>query len=177
MKLPILISYVSLLAFGAYACSDDDKTATPVVADAGGDASTGSDSSTGEGGPTDSSTATDAADASASPGCTDAELEAPLADNTDGGAVTIVFPPNSMAAAPFNPRCVKIKVGQQVTFVGGFETHPLEPWGGTTPSPIPAQNKTPDAGALVITFTSAGTFGFRCDYHPLVMSGAVKVVP
>ncbi len=179
MKLPILISYFSLLALGAFACSDDDTTTTPVATDAGsGDTSTASD-----GGATDSSTATDAVvDTGAAPGCTDAELEAPGANFTagdagDGGMPTITFPTGG-GAAQYGNRCVKIKVGQQVAFQGAFESHPLEAFGGTTPSPIPAlTNTTPGGGALVVTFSAAGTFGFRCDFHPFTMFGAVKVVP
>ena len=177
-----------LLATSAYACSDDAKTATPAPgADAAtSDAPSGTDSATGtDANKTDGNVVTDSGtDAAVAPGCTDAELEAPSANFTGAdaggqgaGGADITFPTGATPAQYVN-RCVKIKVGQKVTFAGSFTNHPLQAFGGSTPSPIPAfTNTDPGGSALTVTFTSAGTFGFRCGVHTVAMTGAVKVVP
>jgi len=64
-----------------------------------------------------------------------------------------------------------------VTFTGAFDKHPLEPAGGDSPNPIPLTEATPAGGKLVVSFTKAGVFGYRCEFHPTVMFGAIKVVP
>lgn len=189
MKHVTLVSFVLAASAAAYACSSDDTTATPATtADAGSDAGGAADTGTAA----DSGNVTDAGpvvdtgiDAGPVPiACTEAELDAPTADfrGTDAGGqgaggADISFP-NDDAPAQYVNRCVKIKVGQTVTFAGAFAKHPLQAFGGDSPSPIPAlTNVTPDAGVLEVTFTTAGEFGFRCNFHPNFMRGAVKVVP
>jgi plastocyanin len=68
-------------------------------------------------------------------------------------------------------RCLKIRVGQTVTWVGNFAGHPLEQDQGDTPNPIASH----DASGIV-TFGTPGIFGFRCNYH-FEMRGAIQVVP
>ncbi|MCG5054513.1 MAG: hypothetical protein KA712_16230 [Myxococcales bacterium] len=69
-----------------------------------------------------------------------------------------------------NPeRCMRVMVGQQVRWVGSFGAHPLDAEGGDLPNPI-AQH---DEG--VVTFSTPGTFGYVCGFHP-VMRGAIRVV-
>jgi hypothetical protein len=106
--------------------------------------------------------------------CSDAELAAN--DKTDGGALEIVF--NTLAdPIPYSNRCSTVKVGATVVFAGSFKQHPLEPAGGDVPSPIPQVSAdTPDM-RLRVPMTSAGTFGFECDFHPNQMNGAIRVVP
>jgi plastocyanin len=71
--------------------------------------------------------------------------------------------------------CSKIKVGSVVKWTGDFNTHPLDAFGGDTPNPI--ANAFADAGASVlITFPTAGTFGYHCDVHASML-GAIEVVP
>lgn len=191
MKHVTLVSFVLAASAAAYACSSDSTTATPATT---ADSGTSTDGGTvAEGGttPSDSGSVTDTGtvdtgvDAGPAPiACTEAELDAPSADfrGTDAGGqgaggADISFP-NDDAPAQYVNRCVKIKVGQTVTFAGAFNKHPLQSFGGDSPSPIPAlTNVTPDAGALEVTFTTAGEFGFRCQFHPNFMRGAVKVVP
>lgn len=69
-------------------------------------------------------------------------------------------------------RCMKIKVGQTVTWTGNFTTHPLVGGGGDTPNPIDGAQT---AGGTA-TFTNAGTYGYFCDNHAF-MKGAILVVP
>jgi plastocyanin len=74
----------------------------------------------------------------------------------------------------YSPACIKIKVGQSVTWNGAFQFHPLEAVGGDTPSPITATNS---GTTVTFAFAREGTFGFDCANHPTIMHGAVLVVP
>lgn len=67
-------------------------------------------------------------------------------------------------------RCMKVQVGQSVTWSGDLEMHPLGSGGGTQPNPIAANQNG------VVTFTSPGTYGFVCLSHSS-MKGAIFVVP
>jgi len=72
-------------------------------------------------------------------------------------------------------RCLRVRQGQSVTFVGGFVTHPLGESGGTQPNPI----QGPSSGmatTYTVTFPDPGTFGYECGIHA-TMRGAVQVVP
>jgi plastocyanin len=42
---------------------------------------------------------------------------------------------------------------------------------------VNAGGPRPTLGYLDVTFTKAGTFGYRCKTHPVDMFGAVQVVP
>lgn len=75
--------------------------------------------------------------------------------------------PWSEEPAFYPMRCIEVRVGQTVRFVGDFEAHPLEPFGGDMPNPI----------AAVVTFVAPGTFGFVCPLHAGSMIGAIRVVP
>ncbi len=72
-------------------------------------------------------------------------------------------------------RCLQVRQGQSVTFVGGFVTHPLGESGGTQPNPI----QGPSNGTVTtysVTFPDQGTFGYECGIHA-TMRGAVQVFP
>ncbi|HEY9841216.1 MAG TPA: plastocyanin/azurin family copper-binding protein [Candidatus Obscuribacterales bacterium] len=79
-------------------------------------------------------------------------------------------------------RCMKIKAGQSVTFMGNFTAHPLMTKGGSTPSPFDdAANQVANPGltgqeGTSLEFKTAGTFGYVCKFHPS-MTGAILVVP
>jgi plastocyanin len=106
-------------------------------------------------------------------GCTDAALAA--SDHTQPGdprAITIPGP--GQAPAQKVPACMTVKVGQSVTWNGGFTSHPLEPSGGDQGSPI---GLTTTGTTVSFAFSAPGTFGFHCANHPSVMLGAVRVVP
>jgi plastocyanin len=72
----------------------------------------------------------------------------------------------SIGVAP--ERCITIRAGQLLCWVGNFEEHPLQAHGGATPTPI-------DGGDCV-TFGDEGDYGFICTLHP-DMVGVVRVVP
>jgi plastocyanin len=71
-------------------------------------------------------------------------------------------------------RCMKVKTGTSVCFSSSsFATHPLIPFGGDTPNPIPSQS----AGtAVCVGFLTPGVFGYKCNVHP-TMTGAIWVIP
>lgn len=118
--------------------------------------------------------------------CTQAELDAVASDIggdfTAAGGVAVVFPTDPLPAQ-YTHHCIKVKVGDVVTFEGKFSFHPLTAFGGDKPSPIPqVQQLDPPVGAsgkpeLAVTMATAGSYGFRCMFHPLQMFGAVQVVP
>ncbi len=157
-----------------YACANDDYSAPgpkPLVAN---DAA----APTAEAG----DAATDQLVAPLPVRCTAAEFNAAANDaggdlTADGGGIVIAFP-TMPGPQQYTNSCVKVKVGTAVTFAGSFAFHPLMTNGGDTPTPIPALTKA-DApgGSLVVTMTTAGTFGYQCQAHPGIMFGAILVVP
>ena len=83
----------------------------------------------------------------------------------------------SVASTPNH--CMLVKVGQSVTWLGNFTSHPLGPLGGATPNPITGSGATTnDAGqsSATIAFPSAGDYGYVCGIHAS-MTGAIRVVP
>lgn len=117
--------------------------------------------------------------------CTQAELDAVASatggDFTAAGGVAVVFPVDGIPVQ-YTHHCVKVKVGDVVTFEGKFSSHPLGAFGGNVPSPITHTMIDPPAGAsgkpeLAVTMTTAGNYGYRCDFHPSMMFGAIQVVP
>jgi plastocyanin len=84
----------------------------------------------------------------------------------------------SLNVTPFDPnRCMKVKAGSTVTWVANpsFNTHPLEPLGGDTPTPF--SNLDLSGKSVTVTFPQAGTFGYHCHNHPSAMQGVIEVVP
>lgn len=82
------------------------------------------------------------------------------------------------AAGSYNPRCVKIKVGQALT-IGASAAHPLRK-GVLSPSDPedPGNPITNTTTTTTFTFSTAGTFGYYCEEHGTAgMKAAVLVVP
>jgi hypothetical protein len=73
-------------------------------------------------------------------------------------------------------RCLEVKAGQSVIFHGDFTAHPLSAQGGDAPAIV---SKLTSAGieAYEVTFPTVGTFGYKCNVHPLTMNGAIHVIP
>lgn len=177
---------------------DHDDAAPPIESGAGSDTSIADtsspdDASEGSTGQDTGAPDADAATADEPDGfvpldpipCTQAEFDA-VASATGGdftavGGVAVVFPVDAIPMQ-YTHHCVKVKVGDVVTFEGKFSSHPLGAFGGNVPSPIPHQMMDPAVGVsgkpeLPVTMTTAGNYGFRCDFHPGKMFGAVQVVP
>lgn len=180
----------SVLAIAAlHACSSDssdDGGGASTNEGGGGTTETGSDTSTA----TDGAQQADVVDSSvadafdASDGfdgfdgntrkpipCTQVQLDAN--DLTNMATVTITFPVGG-GAQQYSPSCMKVSKDTVITFTGGFGSHPLEPFGGDTPTAIPSKS----SGTTVdVTMDTLGDYGFRCNFHPGVMFGAIQVVP
>jgi plastocyanin len=89
------------------------------------------------------------------------------------GSQTITF---GTAGNTYQPSCLKVKVGQQVTFSGTFSVHPL------TQACGPAQVITNGSGtSTTFTFATAGLYGYYCAVHGFAngngMAGSIQVVP
>ncbi len=86
------------------------------------------------------------------------------------------------AVATDSKRCMRIKVGQSVTFRGNFTTHPLKGQNGDFPNPFgEVFNQIVDAGVIgqertPVNFATPGIFGFTCSSHNSMM-GAIMVIP
>jgi plastocyanin len=76
--------------------------------------------------------------------------------------------------ATSDDRCMRVKLGQTVTWNGNFATHPLGTQGGNSPNPIAAPS-TPTPESRTVTFGNTGTFGYVCTRHSS-MKGAIQVV-
>jgi plastocyanin len=88
--------------------------------------------------------------------------------DADSRTLTFDF---GIATAP--ERCMKIKQGQDVMWSGPSNLHPLIPFNGDTPTPIPAGPTKTD---ITVNFPDTGTFGYKCQNHA-TMQGAIMVVP
>jgi plastocyanin len=84
------------------------------------------------------------------------------------GATRTLSWDGGIAEAP--ERCLRVSVGQSVTWAGDFEAHPLEI------SPF-ASGSSNDAGdGYTVTFTQPGAWGFVCTTHT-EMNGGIWVTP
>lgn len=144
---------------------DDDSTSAAMESDASLDASFDATDAGRDAADADASDADDPPSAR----CTATDFAAN--DRRDPAASrTIAFP----AGPGYDPRCIRIRRGQSVTFVGDLAAHPLAPRGPTpAPSPIVATG----AGASVtFTFAARGRFRYASPGTP-GMRGAVDVRP
>ncbi len=101
-------------------------------------------------------------------------------DRSAAGADRTVSFGTGAAAFAYAPRCITVAAGQAVTFRGDFAVHPLSP--GTSPSardagvganPITRRDTGNEAQ---VTFASAGTYPYFCEYHYAGgMAGVVRV--
>ena len=89
----------------------------------------------------------------------------------DARAITF---PTGVSPTQYSIPCMHIKVGQTVKWSGSLPSHPLEPAGGDSNSPIVF---TATGTSVSFTFATAGVFGFECAQHPSIMNGAIQVTP
>ena len=88
---------------------------------------------------------------------------------------TIRFP---VGGDRYAPDCVRVRLGQSVTFEGSFGPHPLSQACGPVGGLLEASN----GSALTVRFDQAlGAYGFYCTRHGSPggsgMAGAIEVVP
>jgi plastocyanin len=81
----------------------------------------------------------------------------------------------------YSPKCMRIKAGQMVTFVGAFGSHPFN-WSCQEGGPVtndPPGGATPSQAAY--TFNTPGYYSYYCGVHGTSggsgMSGSIEVVP
>jgi plastocyanin len=154
---PLLGAILTILAFTAIGCSDDDASPSGT---SGGDAGADAPSTPADGGTSDAAPA----DTDTGPGLVNGC--ATFVDRSDEGASRELTWDFSITNAP--ERCMKIAVGQTVVWTGDLTTHPLG-LDGVTPSDVTLG----DTEATAI-FQTAGTYGFSCLSHP-AMNGAILV--
>jgi len=103
-------------------------------------------------------------------------------DRRDVSADRTVSGPDDSTPGRYDPPCIRIRTGELVRFNTSaffytdgdyWVAHPLEAYGGDPGSPISA----PASGSSdqYTSFSSPGTFGFRCRKHPDQERGAVVV--
>lgn len=161
IRVPLLV--LPLVIAGFVACSDDDKTTPPGPSDDGGTSEPDSGGRTDAGSDTGSTTGN-------LHGCNE------FVDRTAESAERSIQWDFDVLDRP--ERCMKVKVGQTVTWgdgLGGparFESHPITAAGGDKPSPI----ESVDTETGKATFDKPGTFGFECGIHG-AMVGVIQVVP
>jgi plastocyanin len=184
MKIQDLLAGLVGVAFtcgAASACSSSD---TPDSADAGADAASdaGSGADSGGGG-TDSGGG--GADSGGGGGTCQLSYAGCVAQTmVDVGATdtTVKFGVNGLT---YEPKCLRIKAGQTVTFEGSFANHNLKPAACN-----PASAGSGDAIPVVKTgmtatakFTKPGIYAYYCEFHgepagsDALMDGLVEVVP
>ena len=156
MRLPVPLLLLFVACLPQVGPPVDGGAAGGVETDAGAGGGTG-----GAGGGSAGGTAGGAAN----PGCPG---YAGCTTFTDGTTVTF---PNLNDT--YSPKCLRVRVGQQVTFAGDFGDHPLEQSCG------PAANVI--NGTATATFTVPGVYGYWCTDHGSSggsgMAGAIEVVP
>jgi plastocyanin len=80
----------------------------------------------------------------------------------------------------YQPKCLRVSVGTEVSWMGPFGSHPLSP-SVQTDVGNPIQD-TASGDAVSFTFDTPGTYGYLCSIHgydsPLGgMCGVIEVVP
>ena len=75
----------------------------------------------------------------------------------------------------YQPKCLRIRAGQQAQFIGTFTNHPLHgACGGTIP-------RVTNGTSRVVTFNTPGRYGYYCTNHGnptgVGMAGLIDVVP
>ena len=112
-------------------------------------------------------------------GCAEADFAA--SDETPAGAARLVQVPTAQAPSPFTPRCMRVKVGQTVTFRGDLASHPLDfdvtLLGGPGTAKYTLSGPDGSANENTVTVLNQGYVTYKCANHPTVMRGAVQVVP
>ncbi len=116
-------------------------------------------------------------------GCTAADFAAN--DRTAEGAERVILAPDGPAPAQFSPRCMRVRVGQTITWQGDLASHPISytivatSGGGSREAGSTFVVGDPEGGATQNTALCGEpmTIAFTADDHPTIMFGAVDVVP
>lgn len=157
-------------------CGGDDPEGSTTTTDTGTAADTGSTppdtggTTTDTGSPpTDSAVADASSDTGPAFDVVNGCAEADYVDATTDATKRALDPWDTTSGK----KCVKIKKGQEFKWVADLSIHPLEPFGGDSPSPITLMSV---GSSITVSFNSTGTFGYHCANHPSML-GAILVVP
>ncbi len=95
-------------------------------------------------------------------------------DLTADAGATVRFP---VGGTRYSPNCVRVRLGQSVTFVGDFGPHPLNQACG----PVSGLFSQGLGNSYTVTFTNGlGIYGYYCSEHGSSngsgMAGAIEVV-
>ena len=118
-------------------------------------------------------------DAGASPdsglpvnGCGEAQLAAN--DHTGASDPRTIQAPPGATPQQYMPSCMRVRVGETVTFVGDNAHHPVDTFAFSGPGmPVVASVGT----TFTVTMAAPGIVRFNCDVHPTTMNGAIEFVP
>lgn len=96
-------------------------------------------------------------------------------DQTPGASNrTVSFP---VAGNNYDPKCLKVKVGQNVTFSGTFASHPLT----ADCQEHAAMTNQASGGSAIFQFIKPGYYGYHCAFHGDSagngMAGNIWVIP
>jgi plastocyanin len=170
------VSFLAWCALGAVVACSSSSTTSP--GGGGGDAG-GGDAASDSGGPQDAG-----GDGNTSiSGCMPADFAAN--DHTATSDPRVIQAPIVATPAQFSPRCMRVKVGQTVTWQGDLASHPISykitarDGSGGADGGTAFVIGAPDGAATMNTATGQQpmTIEFKCDSHPTTMFGAVDVVP
>ena len=121
-------------------------------------------------------------DASPPNGCSAADFAAN--DHTADADARVIQGPTDATATQYTPHCMRIRVGQTVTWKSDFTHHPLDvKYMADRDASADASTTVviggPDGSNDIETVTpgQTGLLLFNCDAHPTVMFGAVDIVP
>lgn len=101
---------------------------------------------------------------------------------TELPGTSVRLPFGGMFGFAYDPPCVTLAVGTELTFVGNFAQHPLKPGLVDGDTVVVAANNpiqpTSDGSQAAFVFTQPGSYGFFCEAHVHErMLGAVFVGP
>jgi plastocyanin len=96
-------------------------------------------------------------------------------DRTADPALTIV----NVGSTSYDPRCVKVAVGTDITFNVNFAIHPLVGGeivaGAPTPDPESDIPNTTTGDTVTFALDTAGVFPYYCNVHAPGMAGVIFV--
>lgn len=162
----ILVAGVLLVTATAFSCGSSGGDGTGGAGTGGGAGSTGSTGGGGGGGGSTGAAGTTGG-ATGGGGSSGAFMAVPpcnSAVNYVSGQSSIAFGMLGGAVA-YDPKCLKVPAGTEVTFTGDFSMHPLEPSGNrgtTTGNPIVP---TASGNSKAFTFAAPGFYAYFCETH------------
>jgi plastocyanin len=107
-------------------------------------------------------------------GCGESDFAAN--DHTAAADPRTIQGPTGATPQQYVPSCMRIKAGETVTFLGDIGHHPVDTFevSGGMPFPI-TTSMMPTMFTVMVA--QPGVVRFNCDVHPMLMNGAIEIVP